>query len=78
MATSSAANSSSIDGSPNGWTPIPTLAVAAPTSRPKISQTQISAEWVGSSPKPIIHRATMFAGSSIARQRTSNTPYRGV
>ena len=54
-------------GSPNGWTPIPIRAVAGPTSRPKISLTQISAERVGMSPKPIIHSATMFAGSSIAR-----------
>ena len=78
MATGSAANSSRMDGSPNGWTPIPTLATSGPTSRPKISHTQISADLVGESPKPIIHSATMFAGSSMARKRTSNSPYCGV
>jgi hypothetical protein len=44
MATVSAANSSIMDGSAQGWTPMPTRAVSAPTSRPKISQMQISAE----------------------------------
>ena len=49
IANVSAENSSTIPGSPNGCTPIPTAAWSAWTSRPKISQTQISADWAGSS-----------------------------
>src|SRR6266536_493282 len=52
-------------GSPNRCTPIPTFTLSGPTSRPKISQMQISADRFGSSSYPIIHSATMLCGSSL-------------
>jgi hypothetical protein len=56
----------------------PDLGRSAPDVASKISQTQISAERLGSSRNRSSTNATMFAGSSIARQRTSDSPYRGV
>ena len=78
MARSTTENSSRILGSPKGRRPIPTPARSAATSRPKISQMQISADRSGSSSYPIIHSATMQRGSSIALARSSNRPYWGV
>jgi len=57
---------------------MPTLALAGPTSLPKISHTQISADRAGSSSKPIIHSAHMQRGSSSAAMRTSMRAYWGV
>ena len=58
--------SSAIRGSPKGCTPTPTVAVPAPTSRPKSSQMQISADRSGSSSYPINQSATITFGSSLA------------
>ncbi len=57
---------------------MPTAARSASTVRPKISATQISADWEGSSSKPIIHRATMASRSAVAAARSSTSPYVGV